>query len=804
MKKLKMVLTTAMIVFGLVATPIQYHSVHASSNSHTSYKITTKKYVHTVKKGETLYSISKKYKTTVDAVKKENKLKSNTIKKGQKLKITVQTRVEVPAPKPTPAPAPKPAPKPAPTPTPVPDTVKTYTLELSRWGVYKDGTHPTETTKGINDALKWAKENGYKALYVPAGTYLISKGAKEDDATARISMISDMILQLDKDAVFKKETNGFKGYSVIYFGPGVKNATMKGGTLIGDRDTHDFSTGGTQEWGHGVLFSGGDFNTVEGVKIQKMNGDGIYVGMSPVWGAWEAKYGGTPKSTIELGGVDENGNLTNEAGKIRNIGMLELREDTPEKYRMINVWIPQGMSSNRFDVFYYDKDKNFISKDSGIMNAVYSKAPKDTRYYRLVFSAPKLEGVYALMYHLDIASNVVIKNNDIGFNRRQGITANGENVQILNNYIHDTKGTSPEAGIDIEPGFATAYNHTIKGNTFENNVIQMVVSKGENLLVENNRFIKNKSNSGIVGLHVHPNYKNVQIKNNYFEGSGSGLSTEYPNSTVSDNTFVRANANVMGSFAKGNITDGTLQVSGYGVLSGNVTDTVIKSSGNHTQGGGIYIKGLVHVNNVQMTGTLTSPVTIDSNAASKDNTYQNLSVVNGITGSRGLPSGTFKNNVSFSYTGSGTIGLGVQFGEKVTLDGVAFKNVTVGLHSIVPDGELVIKNSILTYDGELNSSSIWGADGKNLTIQNNTIHAKNATNLNRPIISIGRENDEKYLHGALIDGNKIHTKAGVIAIDSIKARPDTPVYTVQNNLIYNGSLNLLSKDINKNNQLLKE
>ncbi|OMP66698.1 3D domain-containing protein [Domibacillus epiphyticus] len=42
---------------------------------------------HTVQKGETLYKISRQYKTSVDQVKKWNNLSSNTIKIGQKLKI---------------------------------------------------------------------------------------------------------------------------------------------------------------------------------------------------------------------------------------------------------------------------------------------------------------------------------------------------------------------------------------------------------------------------------------------------------------------------------------------------------------------------------------------------------------------------------------------------------------------------------------------------------------------------------------------------------------------------------------------
>ncbi len=49
-------------------------------------KTTKKRY--TVKKGDTLYSISKLYNTTVDAIKRQNKLNSSALRVGQKLIIS--------------------------------------------------------------------------------------------------------------------------------------------------------------------------------------------------------------------------------------------------------------------------------------------------------------------------------------------------------------------------------------------------------------------------------------------------------------------------------------------------------------------------------------------------------------------------------------------------------------------------------------------------------------------------------------------------------------------------------------------
>ena len=46
--------------------------------------------LHTVKKGETLYSISRMYNLTVDELKKNNGLRDNTISIGQQLNVTPQ------------------------------------------------------------------------------------------------------------------------------------------------------------------------------------------------------------------------------------------------------------------------------------------------------------------------------------------------------------------------------------------------------------------------------------------------------------------------------------------------------------------------------------------------------------------------------------------------------------------------------------------------------------------------------------------------------------------------------------------
>jgi LysM repeat protein len=67
--------------------PSSTTTTSSGSKGTSTNKASTTTKTHTVKKGETLSSVSKKYGCTVADLKKWNNLKSNTVKVGQKLKI---------------------------------------------------------------------------------------------------------------------------------------------------------------------------------------------------------------------------------------------------------------------------------------------------------------------------------------------------------------------------------------------------------------------------------------------------------------------------------------------------------------------------------------------------------------------------------------------------------------------------------------------------------------------------------------------------------------------------------------------
>lgn len=108
------------------------------------------------------------------------------------------------------------------------------------------------------------------------GTVLIPDGVYMVDASGpnRIMLKSRMSVQLSPGAVLKAIPNGETHYAVLTL-DGVSDVTISGGTLEGERDRHQATTG---EWGHGIRMERGAAHiTVSDVKINNMWGDGIFM-----------------------------------------------------------------------------------------------------------------------------------------------------------------------------------------------------------------------------------------------------------------------------------------------------------------------------------------------------------------------------------------------------------------------------------------------------------------------------------------------------------------------------------------------
>ncbi|MDR2423572.1 MAG: right-handed parallel beta-helix repeat-containing protein [Prevotellaceae bacterium] len=167
-----------------------------------------------------------------------------------------------------------------------------YVIDLAKFDIpdsdnYKDSAVAVATTRGINNALNYAKENGYTTVRFPQRQYaVISKWQGwgwvviPEHEMKGIVVPSDMTLELG-EAVFRLLPNSQVTYSLFFIFE-VDNVTVNGGHLIGDRYEHDYSeteTLGSQthEWGFGFNIAHSRNITINDSKVEQMSGDAIII-----------------------------------------------------------------------------------------------------------------------------------------------------------------------------------------------------------------------------------------------------------------------------------------------------------------------------------------------------------------------------------------------------------------------------------------------------------------------------------------------------------------------------------------------
>jgi polygalacturonase len=143
----------------------------------------------------------------------------------------------------------------------------TTVISVKDKGAYGDGVH--DDTSAIQAAINALPSTG-GTVYIPAGTYLI-------DTTRKINLRSLMLLQMDPNAILKAKTCSWKRAYILYIS-GKSDVEIAGGQLLGERDTHLYTSGTTDEWNHGMQIVNAKRVTVRDLRVSKCTGDGICIG----------------------------------------------------------------------------------------------------------------------------------------------------------------------------------------------------------------------------------------------------------------------------------------------------------------------------------------------------------------------------------------------------------------------------------------------------------------------------------------------------------------------------------------------
>ncbi len=681
-------------------------------------------------------------------------------------------------------------------PAEMPPISSDYVIELSRFGIYNDGTHSTETVTGINEAIRWAHENGIETVYLPSGTYLIPA----DDS---IHLEGQMLFEMAPDAVVQVESNGLEAYRVFHVGYGDDQVTIRGGQIKGDRYTHDYSqkdhpySAGTHESGFGIYIESARETVIDGVNISEFTGDGIMVGADAIMG--HDIYAGH----FESGSIDARGTDVQNANTIRSKRTYPLTHSRfeAEGWFEFSNWHRTGFPIH---VFFYDADMNFISStDAKIRERV--NIPEGATQMRLVIDQATSTGIYGEYWNRTPSENTVIRNSDISFNRRQGITVGGaKNILIENNVIHNISGVAPMSGIDVEAGTGEngAWNEgvTIRGNRFYDNArYDVILYDGYGAVIENNYL----GSAGAYGLAEGTAYAGgAVVRNNTFDKTNIIV---YKDVKFYNNVMNRGMANFSGTDI---IVDGLKAENTLITVTNNVYDGIKVSNVEleytdpdvHASFG-IWGSEGTHFKNITIKGQPALRSIIGGNKGY--NYFDNLNVIDyhpvyGIN----LVDGEYKNS-TFQIGEGGKSTVGLTTGGKYVFDRVTVISNADGGGNIAgtqPSLDLTIKNS--TFEWKNSGSAVNVQQGKSVLIDHNVFKATGITR-DLPLISIGNywtRNDPSKVSNVTISNNEVRTdKAGTTGISTEYAGTGSEPYIISNNELFQAVLRAREIDQTTNN-----
>ncbi|MFD0588207.1 right-handed parallel beta-helix repeat-containing protein [Paenibacillus sp. GCM10027627] len=676
--------------------------------------------------------------------------------------------------------------------------VQPHLIDLKRWGISSNGTKPVETTKGINNALKWASNSGIKAVTLPKGTYLIDKNS-------RINMVSHMLFQLPDGAVIQKESNGKELYHTLYVGFGVEQVTIKGGAYKGDRNGHNFDqkdnvhSSGTHEGGFGIALEGANSVTIDGVSSTDFTGDGLIIGGhgSLIMDLYE-------KSFVS-GEFDEKGKAIASKNKIRTQKPLNLNHPlfkVKKEFELSNAMkLPL-----KYDLYFFDKSNKLVGtlKDKKMRESI--QIPAQATSVHFVFHKADSKGAYVEMWSRTVSSNVVVKNSEFAYNRRQGITVGGaDQVLIEGNELHHMKGTLPQAGIDVEGGYHYNghfnSNITIKNNKFHNNAsYDVVLYDGINAVVEGNHL----ASKDVIGLAISEPFDGATIRNNHFDGSRI---MAYNNATFTDNRMDRSLASFLGTKIKIDgmeLTDSILSITSKEAFGNTVSNVKITSLDNKRESGLSLWGKRIRLSDITIVGE--SALRTFTGGVEPGSIIDRLKVI-GYNSKLGLslPPATY-NNCEFSGAEGGAHGsVNLGMGGKYEFNSCTFTASSTASASLTGEHaglDLTIKNSTFELLGNNQAISIQKASS--VLLENNRITARKLTSEKTEIIRFNdywKRSENHDILKATVTGNTIVSNVAAVGISTVYAGVGAPSYLIENNVLEKAKLALKANDKNVNNVL---
>ena len=358
--------------------------------------------------------------------------------------------------------------------------------------IYNDGTHPQETTAGIQAALDYAAEQGYHKVVFNSGTYLCNA----DYGT--LAVPSGMIVDFQgAELHLEYGTKTAQGYSFIKMDNCEKSVLMN---LTVYAEQH-VQTGGAKS--NATLSIQGNSSRCKIINCHFWYSPGFNVTCSYT----RTAVAPFKLSNVEAGGIDSDGNPEEETepGRFRAKDYIDIT-GIGDTFGLGNMQGYQGyryMRARIYDIYFYDTDKELILKLTNCVQYQQYNKPAGAAYCKIVFyqtDAPTSgDPDYAGVAHIYTAANpefTVFQNCSFKYAVMTGISPQGGIATRLDHCTFEDNGSAdPYSHIDWEDGRVHIQGHIVRDCIFR----QVTTGYRCNLLASSGRDVVLHGNTVIGG-----------------------------------------------------------------------------------------------------------------------------------------------------------------------------------------------------------------------------------------------------------------------------------------------------------------
>ncbi len=444
------------------------------------------------------------------------------------------------------------------TPKPTADLSKftrTYTLDLKQFNISNTASNPVETSKGINQALQYAKAQNFNHITFPPGTYLIS------EQHPIILNLQDTVIDLG-GATLQMNTNGLLASTLMEVVDGAQNLRLTNGSLKGDRETHDYKTNkGTHEHCTGLTLSAGKNIEIDHLTISSFPGSGVGTRVNVGKGA--LSFASLRDKDLTPGTFSDTGQKLPSDQKLITLKPYDVTRFQGQfefGYTLGYAGFP-SVRGRAYQAYFFDADNKFIQKTPCLQFAKVD-VPPNAKTVHFEFNQPTIknapEGMIGRITNLASPSHIHFHDNTLSSNRTLGMAfCGGQNWVIESNLFESNGGNAPGFGVDFEDGWDLMREIVFRKNTFKaNKAGDLVVCAGTELIFESNTF----ENAVILYDRVN----NYLFAKNTLLGSRVLYKTGIKHAVIQDNTYknckleVRWNENKWPGIAPLALTNETL------------------------------------------------------------------------------------------------------------------------------------------------------------------------------------------------------------------------------------------------------